>query len=129
VVTAAWTGNTFSTSTRCTSAGSGLGKIRWVVERGFAWLHAFKRLRTRYERRADIHLPVGQSEEMAAACTRAGVAVELVRVPGAGHFFGDEDREQLITLGPDFLLYHVRQPMTPNVEATNLWTSAAWQER
>ena len=34
--------------------GSGLGKQRWVVERGFAWLHAFKRLRTRYERRADI---------------------------------------------------------------------------
>jgi transposase len=36
--------------------GSGLGKVRWVVERGFAWLHAFKRLRTRYERRVDIHL-------------------------------------------------------------------------
>ncbi len=36
--------------------GSGLGKQRWVVERGFVWLHAFKRLRTRYERRADIHL-------------------------------------------------------------------------
>jgi transposase len=36
--------------------GSGRGKIRWVVEHGFAWLHAFKRLRTRYERRADIHL-------------------------------------------------------------------------
>jgi transposase len=36
--------------------GSGLGKVRWVVERGFAWLHAFKRLRTRYESRADIHL-------------------------------------------------------------------------
>ena len=36
--------------------GSGLGKQRWVVERGFAWLHAFKRLRTRYERRGDIHL-------------------------------------------------------------------------
>lgn len=36
--------------------GSGLGRTRWVVERGFAWLHAFKRLRTRYERRADIHL-------------------------------------------------------------------------
>jgi transposase len=35
---------------------SGLGKVRWVVERAFAWLHAFKRLRTRYERRADIHL-------------------------------------------------------------------------
>ena len=36
--------------------GSGLGKQRWVVERGFAWLHAYKRLRTRYERRADLHL-------------------------------------------------------------------------
>ena len=36
--------------------GSGLGKQRWVVERGFAWLHAFKRLRTRYERRGDLHL-------------------------------------------------------------------------
>lgn len=33
----------------------GWGKLRWPVERGFAWLHAFKRLRTRYERRADIH--------------------------------------------------------------------------
>lgn len=36
--------------------GSGLGAVRWVVERAFAWLHAFKRLRTRYERRADLHL-------------------------------------------------------------------------
>ncbi|MFE7382111.1 IS5 family transposase [Streptomyces zhihengii] len=35
--------------------GSGLGKVRWVVERVFAWLHQFKRLRTRYERRADLH--------------------------------------------------------------------------
>lgn len=36
--------------------GSGLGQHRWVVERGFAWLHAYKRLRTRWERRADLHL-------------------------------------------------------------------------
>lgn len=35
--------------------GSGVGKVRWVVERAFAWLHQFKRLRTRYERRADLH--------------------------------------------------------------------------
>ena len=35
---------------------SGLGKVRWVVGRAFAWLYAFKRLRTRYERRADTHL-------------------------------------------------------------------------
>ncbi|HEY9368872.1 IS5 family transposase, partial [Streptomyces sp.] len=35
--------------------GSGLGKTRWVVERTFAWLHQFKRLRNRYEIRADLH--------------------------------------------------------------------------
>jgi len=35
--------------------GSGLGTARWVVERTFAWLHQFKRLRIRYERRADLH--------------------------------------------------------------------------
>ncbi|WP_432445260.1 IS5 family transposase [Streptomyces malaysiensis] len=35
--------------------GSGLGKVRWVVERAFVWLHQFKRLRIRYERRADLH--------------------------------------------------------------------------
>ena len=36
--------------------GSGLGKKRWVVERGFAWLHNFRRLRTRYERLPELHL-------------------------------------------------------------------------
>jgi transposase len=36
--------------------GSGLGKQRWVVERTFAWLHNLRRLRTRYERSADLHL-------------------------------------------------------------------------
>jgi transposase len=35
--------------------GSGLGRRRWVVERSFAWLHAFKRLAIRYERRGDLH--------------------------------------------------------------------------
>ncbi len=35
---------------------SGLGKTRWVVERTFARLHQFKRLRIRYETRADLHL-------------------------------------------------------------------------
>lgn len=29
---------------------------RWVVEHTFAWLHQFKRLRIRYEIRADLHL-------------------------------------------------------------------------
>lgn len=36
--------------------GSGLGLFRWVVERTISWLHQFRRLRVRYERRADIHL-------------------------------------------------------------------------
>jgi len=40
---------------RLGARGSGLGKVRWVVERAFAWLHQFKRLRIRYERRADLH--------------------------------------------------------------------------
>ena len=35
--------------------GSGLGQIRYVVERTFAWLHAFRRLATCYERRHDLH--------------------------------------------------------------------------
>lgn len=40
---------------RNTAHGSGLGVHRWVVERTNAWLHQFRRLRVRYERRADIH--------------------------------------------------------------------------
>ena len=40
---------------RLTEHGSGLGRVRWVVERTFAHLHNFKRLLVRYERRADMH--------------------------------------------------------------------------
>jgi IS5 family transposase len=32
-----------------------LGRYRWVVERTIAWLHRFRRLAIRYERRDDIH--------------------------------------------------------------------------
>lgn len=32
-----------------------LGRWRWVVERTLGWLHRFRRLRSRHERRADIH--------------------------------------------------------------------------
>jgi transposase len=35
--------------------GSGLGRVRWVVERTFSWLHGFRRLRTRYERSGELH--------------------------------------------------------------------------
>jgi transposase len=35
--------------------GSGLGMFRWVVEQTLALLHQFRRLRTRFDRRAEIH--------------------------------------------------------------------------
>jgi transposase len=38
---------------RRTKHGSGLGRWRWV--RTFAWLNQFRRLRVRYDKRADIH--------------------------------------------------------------------------
>jgi transposase len=40
---------------RGTPHGSGLGRQRWVVERGFAHLHNFRRLRIRYECYPEIH--------------------------------------------------------------------------
>jgi transposase len=40
---------------RNTGHGSHLGHERWVVERTLSWLHQYRRLRTRYERRADMH--------------------------------------------------------------------------
>ena len=40
---------------RATEHGSGLGRLRWVVERTFAWLHNFRRLRIRWEREASLH--------------------------------------------------------------------------
>lgn len=40
---------------RGTPHGSGLGTKRWVVERTISWLHQYRRLRVRYERRPDIH--------------------------------------------------------------------------
>ena len=40
---------------RQTEHGSGLGRVRWVVERTFAWLHHYKRLLVRCDRRHEIH--------------------------------------------------------------------------
>jgi len=54
--------------------GSGLGKQRWVVERSFAWLHNFPRLRTRYERLPELHL----------AFMQLGCAVLCQRALGSG---------------------------------------------
>ncbi len=41
---------------RCTGHGTGLGTQRWVVERTFAWLHFFRRLRIRWERDPAVHM-------------------------------------------------------------------------
>jgi transposase len=54
--------------------GSGLGRERWVVERTLSWLHQYRRLRVRYERRDDIHeafLAIGCSLICFKALTRA----------------------------------------------------------
>lgn len=59
---------------RGTENGSGLGKQRWVVERSFAWLHNFRRLRTRYERLPELHL----------AFMQLGCAVICQRALGSG---------------------------------------------
>lgn len=40
---------------RHTEHGSGLGIYRWVSERTLGWLHGFRRLRIRFDRRRDIH--------------------------------------------------------------------------
>jgi transposase len=40
---------------RNTKHRSALGTVRWVVERTFAWLHGFRRLRIRYERCGALH--------------------------------------------------------------------------
>ena len=40
---------------RATKHGSGLGKLGWVLERTFAWLHQFRRLRIRWERLPELH--------------------------------------------------------------------------
>jgi len=36
-------------------SGEKLGRHRWVVERTLSWLNRHRRLKVRYERRADIH--------------------------------------------------------------------------
>lgn len=50
-----WLGITPILARRNTDHGSGLGVYRWVVERTLSWLHQYRRLRIRYERRSDIH--------------------------------------------------------------------------
>jgi len=46
----AWLGIKPHIAQRNTEHGSGLGKIRWVVERTIAWLKGLRRMRIRYDR-------------------------------------------------------------------------------
>ena len=51
--------------------GSGLGVYRWVVERTLSWLHQFRRLRIRYERRPELHeafMALGCALSVGASC-------------------------------------------------------------
>ena len=66
-----WLGITPHLPKRGTEHGSGMGKFRWVVERTIGWLHNFRRLRTRYDRRADIH-------ESFMACAKCMICLGLL---------------------------------------------------
>jgi transposase len=50
----AWLGIEPHIARRRTEHGSGLGKVRWVVERTISWLKGLRRLRIRYDRLAVI---------------------------------------------------------------------------
>ena len=50
----AWLGIEPHIAKRRTPHGSGLGRIRWVVERTISWLKGLRRLRIRYDRLAVI---------------------------------------------------------------------------
>lgn len=60
-----------------TEHGSGLGRFRWVADRTHAWLHNFRRLRIRFERRADIH----------EAFLNAWLLLQIVISANGGHNF------------------------------------------
>jgi transposase len=49
-----WLGIEPHIAKRKTPHGSGLGKVRWVVERTISWLKGLRRLRVRYDRRGVI---------------------------------------------------------------------------
>ncbi len=53
--------------------GSGLGRVRWVVERTISWLKGMRRLRTRYDRRLVIQ---GAWNSLAAAVICLQLATE-----------------------------------------------------
>jgi len=63
---------------RRTPHGSRLGLLRWVVEQTIGLLHQFRRLRTRFDKRADVH-ETFMSLGCSAICWR--------RLAGVSHHF------------------------------------------
>ena len=62
-----------------------LGRYRWVVERTPSWLNRFRRLKVRYEHRADIHPAFLQLDSLAAhspPCVSSANHVQLARTVG-----------------------------------------------
>jgi transposase len=49
-----WVGIEPRIAKRKTSHGSGLGRVRWVVERTISWIKGLRRMRVRYDRRGII---------------------------------------------------------------------------
>jgi hypothetical protein len=81
-----------------------LGIYRWVVERTLAWLHHFRRLRIRYEQRADIHeafLSIGCS----LICFRRLFSFCLGVLILQPHILGQEVQSALVmtALGPGLM--------------------------
>ena len=50
-----WLGITPLLAARTTAHGSGLGKVRWVVERTLEWVGSARRLKIRYDKLPSIH--------------------------------------------------------------------------
>lgn len=73
---------------RKTAHGSGLGKVRWVVERTLSWLPRKRELRTRTDRCADIH----------EVFTSLGCALIYFKVLIASLYYGFE----LCVIAPSF---------------------------
>jgi len=61
---------------RAIESGERLGRHRWVVERALSWLNRYRRLKVRYERRADVHQA---SSSLGAPCSAGAMCSGLVR--------------------------------------------------
>ena len=75
-----WLGIEPHIARRRTPHGSGLGKVRWVVERTISWLKGLRRLRVRYDRLGVIMTPGRHWRPVSSAS--ASCITTLYRWPG-----------------------------------------------